>query len=87
MPEVSHLLKCPNATTPCTWNKKAWHDDIASRADSTTEADPLRNIADLRLLQGFTAIHDRQYILRPEAIESVFIMYRTTGEQAWQAAA
>jgi mannosyl-oligosaccharide alpha-1,2-mannosidase len=27
------------------------------------------------------------YILRPEAIESVFIMYRITGEQQWQAAA
>jgi mannosyl-oligosaccharide alpha-1,2-mannosidase len=36
---------------------------------------------------GFTAIDDRRYILRPEAIESVFVMYRTTGEQSWQAAA
>jgi mannosyl-oligosaccharide alpha-1,2-mannosidase len=86
MPEVSHLLKCPNATS-CTWNEQAWHDDIASRADSSEEKDPLRNIANLRLPEGFTAIDDRRYILRPEAIESVFIMYRTTGEQSWQAAA
>lgn len=87
MPEVSHLLKCSNTTATCMWNEKAWHDDVASRADSATETDPLYNIANLRLPQGFTAIDDRRYILRPEAIESVFIMYRTTGEQAWQAAA
>lgn len=86
MPEVSHLLKCAN-TTDCHWNEKAWHDEISSRADQSTEKDPLRNIANLRLPKGFTAIEDRRYILRPEAIESVFIMYRITGEQAWQAAA
>lgn len=86
MPEVSHLLKCAN-TTDCHWNEKAWHDEIASLADKSTEKDPLRNIANLRLPKGFTAIEDRRYILRPEAIESVFIMYRITGEQSWQAAA
>ncbi|UKZ83938.1 hypothetical protein TrVFT333_011753 [Trichoderma virens FT-333] len=37
---------------------------------------------------GFTSIPDRRYILRPEAIESVFVLYRATGradliESAW----
>jgi len=37
---------------------------------------------------GFTGIGDARYILRPEAIESVFILYRMTGDerlrdQAW----
>ncbi|KAF1946617.1 seven-hairpin glycosidase [Clathrospora elynae] len=87
MPEVSHLLKCENTTT-CHWNEKAWHDGIASRTDhNAKEKDPLRNIANLRLPSGFTSIDDRRYILRPEAIESVFVMYRITGEQQWQAAA
>ncbi|KAH7085611.1 class I alpha-mannosidase-like protein [Paraphoma chrysanthemicola] len=86
MPEVSHLLKCPN-TTECHWNEKEWHDAVASLADKSEEKDPLRNIANLRLPSGFIAIDDRRYILRPEAIESVFIMYRITGEQSWQAAA
>lgn len=37
-----------------------------------------------RLPKGFTAVLSRKYILRPEAIESVFIMYRTTGDDYWR---
>ncbi|KAF4635523.1 hypothetical protein G7Y89_g2579 [Cudoniella acicularis] len=33
---------------------------------------------------GFTSISDKSYMLRPEAIESVFVMYRITGDPAWQ---
>ncbi|KAF7173132.1 hypothetical protein CNMCM5623_005355 [Aspergillus felis] len=33
---------------------------------------------------GFTQILDTSYQLRPEAIESVFIMYRLTGNLIWQ---
>ncbi|KAH8724565.1 glycoside hydrolase [Phaeosphaeriaceae sp. PMI808] len=86
MPEVSHLLKCAN-TTDCQWDENVWHETIVSKADQSKEESPLQNIANLRLPKGFTSIEDRRYILRPEAIESVFIMYRITGEQSWQAAA
>ncbi|KAF2630160.1 glycoside hydrolase family 47 protein [Macroventuria anomochaeta] len=85
MPEVSHLVKCANITE-CHWDDKAWHAEITARADLQREADPLKNIAGLRLPPGFSSIGDRRYILRPEAIESVFILYRITGEQSWQAA-
>ena len=37
-----------------------------------------------RLPGGVTKIDSRKYILRPEAIESVFIMYRVTGEEYWR---
>ncbi|APA13461.1 hypothetical protein SS1G_07919 [Sclerotinia sclerotiorum 1980 UF-70] len=33
---------------------------------------------------GFTSIFTRKYILRPEAIESVWYMYRITGDKSWQ---
>lgn len=33
---------------------------------------------------GFSSIDDSSYQLRPEAIESVFIMYRITGDPEWQ---
>ncbi|KAI1434404.1 glycoside hydrolase family 47 protein [Xylaria sp. CBS 124048] len=33
---------------------------------------------------GFTTAKDPRYLLRPEAIESVFIMYRITGDPVWQ---
>jgi mannosyl-oligosaccharide alpha-1,2-mannosidase len=37
-----------------------------------------------RLPTGMTRMTSRAYILRPEAIESVFYMYRITGEQRWR---
>lgn len=33
---------------------------------------------------GFTQLSDTSYQLRPEAIESIFIMYRITGDPIWQ---
>lgn len=33
---------------------------------------------------GFSSVSDGRYILRPEAIESVFYMYRITGDSAYQ---
>ncbi|KAI1868026.1 uncharacterized protein JN550_006514 [Neoarthrinium moseri] len=33
---------------------------------------------------GFVTINHRHYILRPEAIESVWYMYRITGDTTWQ---
>jgi len=41
-------------------------------------------IREERLPPGFAGITSRKYILRPEAIESVFIMYRITGEEYWR---
>lgn len=87
MPEVSRLLPCANLTT-CEWDENAWHEGVMSRRTGEEKGqDTLRNIASLRLPDGFTSIDDRRYLLRPEAIESVFIMHRLTGEQQWQAAA
>ncbi|KAI9834258.1 MAG: hypothetical protein M1819_003096 [Sarea resinae] len=37
-----------------------------------------------RLPPGFTRISNPKYILRPEAIESVFIMWRVTGDDYWR---
>ena len=86
MPEVSHLMKCPNATH-CQWDDGLYNDAVLKASAEHAELNPLQNIATERLPKGFTAINDRRYLLRPEAIESVFIMYRITGEQRWQAAA
>jgi mannosyl-oligosaccharide alpha-1,2-mannosidase len=84
MPEISHLYPCPSKAN-CTWSEEAWKMEIDRQ--STKEKDPQQNIANLRLPEGFTAIDDRRYMLRPEAIESVFLLYRITGGQQWQAAA
>lgn len=39
---------------------------------------------DISLPQGFTAVQDPRYLLRPEAIESIFILYRITGNKDLQ---
>lgn len=36
-----------------------------------------------RLPQAMVDVYDRRYQLRPEAIESVFYMYRLTGDAKW----
>lgn len=41
-------------------------------------------IQEERIPPGFVNIGARKYILRPEAIESVFLMYRLTGENYWR---
>ncbi|KPI43123.1 Endoplasmic reticulum mannosyl-oligosaccharide 1,2-alpha-mannosidase [Cyphellophora attinorum] len=41
-------------------------------------------IAEERLTLPYTELQDRAYKLRPEALESVFIMYRITGDSTWR---
>ncbi|KAG8629896.1 hypothetical protein KVT40_001515 [Elsinoe batatas] len=41
-------------------------------------------ISEERLPPGFLHINSREYILRPEAIESVWYMYRITGDVHWR---
>lgn len=37
-----------------------------------------------RLPKGYAIAHDTRYLLRPEAIESVFLLYRMTGKREYQ---
>ncbi|KAJ8126374.1 hypothetical protein O1611_g7264 [Lasiodiplodia mahajangana] len=58
------------------------------------DQDPLRplsheeyvanKIENEKLPKGFVDVGSRAYILRPEAIESVWYMYRITGDKKWQ---
>ncbi|GAP85146.1 putative glycoside hydrolase family 47 protein [Rosellinia necatrix] len=60
----------------------------------TIEEDPFRplsheeyvanKIKSEKLPKGFVDVNSRAYILRPEAIESVWYMYRITGDKKWQ---
>ncbi|KAI5361428.1 Putative glycoside hydrolase family 47, six-hairpin glycosidase-like superfamily [Septoria linicola] len=68
-----------------------YEDPYAVQAPVYTPAPPptheeyvQQKIEDERLPPGFARYDSRKYILRPEAIESVFYMYRITGEQHWR---
>lgn len=58
-------------TAGCAWNETAW---LSART--------AQNIP-----KGFESVRDPKYILRPEAIESVFILYRITGDEYYREAA
>ncbi|KAL2409270.1 Endoplasmic reticulum mannosyl-oligosaccharide 1,2-alpha-mannosidase [Exophiala dermatitidis] len=92
MPETFHVAPCQlgvGEAPPgrCDWSDSKWCEALASRFAPTEEtkhmgaAERGKYLAEKRMIfPGFTEHGDNRYILRPEAIESVFIMYRITGD-------
>ncbi|KAF2165083.1 glycoside hydrolase family 47 protein [Zasmidium cellare ATCC 36951] len=88
MPEVFNMMPCASRVEECKWDEKKWLDEMKTHAD-TQEEDGEAVAKRLRIPKGFVGVWDRKYQLRPEAIESVFILYRTTGktyllDAAWE---
>ena len=90
MPEVFLTKEC--APNDCEWSDERWYEGIRhddTDADGAARRLPLaeraqRVIDRQNLVPGFTRIKDPRYVLRPEAIESVFVMYRITGDKTLQ---
>lgn len=94
MPETFHMAPCADRSL-CEWDDLSWKKQVVLDAGEAItgnfDADmetANRIIKQEHLPQGFTKIGDRRYILRPEAIESVFLLYRVTGradllDMAW----
>jgi mannosyl-oligosaccharide alpha-1,2-mannosidase len=93
MPETFFATPC-KSRDHCKWDEARWKEDVSRHfrehkgedESDTASADSI--IEKERLPKGFTAVPDRRYILRPEAIESAFVLYRATGradlvESAW----
>ncbi|KAI9167931.1 Endoplasmic reticulum mannosyl-oligosaccharide 1,2-alpha-mannosidase [Paramyrothecium foliicola] len=72
MPANFHMAPCPSKND-CMWDEDAWKREVPREADKI--------IKDKGLPKGFTCVADGRYILRPEAIESVLMLYRITGRQ------
>ncbi|PGG98873.1 hypothetical protein AJ79_08749 [Helicocarpus griseus UAMH5409] len=92
MPEVFHMVPCPTKE-PCEWDEGKFHEAVVTAHffDKNDDQDnsPQGIIDRERLPLGIRSMQDRRYILRPEAIESVFVLYRTTGrmdllDKAWE---
>ncbi|KAF4260990.1 hypothetical protein CNMCM8812_007937 [Aspergillus fumigatus] len=88
MPESMHLSPC-QSMDHCEWDEQKWYQDVRRRlAKGSKEKDTVQEaktiIRDSGLQPGLTEITDPRYLLRPEAIESVFIMYRITGDKKLQ---
>ena len=86
-PEIFTAIPCKARN--CTWDESIWHEDILRR-NRPVEGSTVQTFIDTgRLQPGFVEFADTRYILRPEAIESVFVLYRITGdpvlqEKAWK---
>ena len=101
MPEVFELLPCPGGDDECTWDQiyyedellKRYHHFVATSEEEESDSPPSRSsqiskiLTSTRLSPGFLAYDDKRYMLRPEAIESVFILYRITGSSHYADAA
>lgn len=92
-PELFTAIPCSKFSNDptCTWEEKKWLDGLYatfrgkhSNVQESREERTKKHIVSARLIEGFSSIDDRRYILRPEAIESVFIMWRLTGNPEWQ---
>ncbi|TRX92478.1 hypothetical protein FHL15_006645 [Xylaria flabelliformis] len=91
MPERMNMLACESFEN-CEWDERRFVEETGKQreCESTALSQCLRmngsiNFSGKRHLPlGFTTAKDPRYILRPEAIESVFIMYRITGKPVWQ---
>lgn len=74
-PEIFKLISCPTLSG-CEWNETLWAEAVI--AD---------NLEIVNLPKGFQNARDPRYMLRPEALESVFILYRITGQEEYREAA
>ncbi|KAK4203004.1 glycoside hydrolase [Triangularia verruculosa] len=96
MPETFTMLPCPLSVSSekpeCAFSESKWKDAIKRQLEAPDDISPEALdslIAEKHIPKGFTSLPDTRYILRPEAIESVFILYRTTGrkdlpDKAWK---
>ncbi|KAJ5128942.1 hypothetical protein N7448_002652 [Penicillium atrosanguineum] len=91
MPEVYEAVPCASQTS-CPWNEWHWKQEVWKK-ENTVNPDPSLDadafIRDHRIPRGFIAIPDTRYNLRPDTIESIFMLYRVTGREdlldtAWE---
>ena len=84
MPEVFNVISC-DVPGDCSWNVTRWHEAILAEDQETPQFQSTEEklgylIEKDKLMPGFVSYSATSYGLRPEAIESVFVHYRLTGE-------
>ncbi|KAM0210190.1 hypothetical protein ACHAQI_005984 [Fusarium lateritium] len=97
-PEVFTFIPCGSAdekdTSDCTWSEDRWLKAIEEQHAPDFKPPPMKGsewktptVQDIikkhNLPKGMIDVSDGRYILRPEAIESIFVMYRVTGDVQW----
>lgn len=95
MPEIFSYVPCGGIEESqkgeaCAYSEEKWRTAVGAHySPGNSAASDLfgpnmeKLIINKELVRGMVDIPDKKYILRPEAIESVFIMYRLTGDSKW----
>ena len=75
MPERLTLVPCPStaARERCAWNQTLYDEEVA-KSRRWRPGTP----------RPFSAVADPRYILRPEAVEALFVLYRVTGDEGFR---
>lgn len=91
MPEIFTALPCKNTEFEnCTWSDERWFQAVADNykmheyRHMSVEEHAQTVIQKNNLPPGIIKINDSRFLLRPEAIESLFILYRITGDRTLQ---
>ena len=92
--DPSHVDIARRLTEGCIWAYNATPSGVAPENFYTIACDPKSECVWNETLwrerggsfhtMGFTGTRDAKYLLRPEAVESVFYLYRITGESRYQ---
>ncbi|KAJ5477273.1 hypothetical protein N7539_007417 [Penicillium diatomitis] len=85
MPEIMAVSPCEDMEK-CPWDEGKWYEDVLGQAiHSRKYLEHAQDVVEREgLPPGVVGITDPAYNLRPEAIESIFIMYRITGDKSLQ---
>ncbi|KAM5429101.1 putative mannosyl-oligosaccharide 1,2-alpha-mannosidase [Microsporum canis] len=81
MPEIMVTVRCEDRND-CPWDEGIWKKAVDDTLYNANDASIDDYIKEQGLTPGFVRIPDKRYILRPEAIESIFILYRLTGDSS-----
>ncbi|KAF2726724.1 class I alpha-mannosidase [Polyplosphaeria fusca] len=82
MPEIFSSIACASRTS-CPWNQTLYEAEVLRKAYGKDHADYEAAVTEQRLPPGFIQMRDKRYLLRPEAIESVFVLYRVTADRKY----
>ncbi len=86
--KISHQLLLSNSSQPFELTKRFAQNEAARLAEANFYRSQHEKAVATSLFQGpkgpMKRIDDRRYLMRPEAIESVWYMYRLTGDKEWQ---
>ncbi|KAJ5899757.1 hypothetical protein N7495_004501 [Penicillium taxi] len=85
MPESMIYTPCEDMNH-CPWDESRWYGDVLGQPMKSRGhlERAQRLVEDEGIPPGVVQFQDPSYKLRPEAVESVFIMYRITGDRSLQ---